>query len=71
MDPAHQNDAQRQPQAPPQHPPPPDGMGAEPARPAVANTDSRRFTSAWPSGQVTAVSASAMERRVSNVVSQA
>ena len=45
-------------------------MGA-PARPAVANTDSNRFTSAWPSGHVTAASASAIERRASNVVSQA
>jgi len=44
--------------------------GAADARPVLANTDRRRDTRPWPSGQVTGASASAIERRASNTVSQ-
>jgi hypothetical protein len=64
----------QQPQAPPQHPPPPGGaLGAEPrgADPPTATVDSSLTVSSWPPGQAVFTFASLIGRCTSKVSPQA
>jgi hypothetical protein len=63
-------DGGQQPQAPPQHPPPPAGAdpaGRSAARPPIATVDRSFTVSSWPWGQLAGADASAIGRLTSKV----